>query len=146
MREGPYSGPSIQLSYTFFTRRSTSWTFRTTEGIPSRGTPLRFAPFRPLPFRNAPSDDVAAVGPSPYPRAGVHKPPGGYPFRRPLRPSVITNRLIHNHLHTIPRSKFERGISASCCVPGTYRSPWTIASYNTPQQGWPITHCVSSTS
>ena len=78
------------LTRDLLARRSTPWTFRTTEGIPSRGTPLRFAPFRPLPFRNAPSDDVAAVGPSPYPCAGVHKPSGGYPFRRPRFSSLLS--------------------------------------------------------
>ncbi len=90
LREGPPHGPSVHFSPGFFARRSTPWTFRTKEGIPSRGTPLRFAPFRPLPFRNAPSDDVAAVGPSPYPCAGVHKPPGGYPFRRPRFSSLLS--------------------------------------------------------
>jgi len=89
LREGPPHGPSVHFSYTFLTRRSTPWTFRTTEGIPSRGTPLRFAPFRPLPNRNAPSDDVAAVGPSPYPCAGVHKPAGGYS----LPPSQFSSLL-----------------------------------------------------
>ncbi len=93
--------PIPDLIRDLLARRSTPWTFRTTEGIP---------------------------------------------FRRPPRSSVIVNRLIHNHLHTIPRSIFKRGISASPCEPNTYRSPWTIASYTTPKQGWSITYCVSDTS
>ncbi len=85
-----------------FARRSTFWTFRTEEGIPSRGTPLRFAPFRPLPFRNAPSDDVAAVGPSPYPRAGVHKPPGGYPFPLPQSTQTPSWPTLSRHGQPFP--------------------------------------------
>jgi hypothetical protein len=46
LREGPHSGPSVHFSRHFFTRRSTSWTIRTTEGIPSR-LPARHARLRP---------------------------------------------------------------------------------------------------
>ena len=49
------------------------------EGRPSRGTPLRFAPFRPLPLPPASPlrGNLYPTGPSPYPCAGVHKPPEG---------------------------------------------------------------------
>ena len=55
------------------------------EGRPSRGTPLRFAPFRPLPLSPAfpLRGNLYPTGPSPYPCAGVHKPPEGSPSLRP---------------------------------------------------------------
>ena len=99
-REGPPHGPSVHFFPGFFARRSTHWTFRTTEGIPSRGTPLHYASLRsgPSHFATLRLTTSPLWAPLPTLVRGCTSPLEGIPSPVPgSDPSLLPSPLKHTY-------------------------------------------------